>query len=280
MSNTEQKIAEEAWAQKLDRARERIGTLREEKGDREFVAAHVSKGAIPRKEIEALRWLISQRFVVPETDNVQFALVLILLERLSQLPTPATASEQQPEADFIAANHHPSCTLNDQDLMWVCAQCGLKVAASRRPTPATASEDLLQLARETERKCRWADPERGVAILHEVFKQLAATPYGGGKVGSALDMLCQAEDCTELATGFQKLASQAVKLLRHVGKSRDEHNAAIIQSAIEKATAVKDEALVNYWRELQKVRDHWSGLLEKERAKTSGGAKSKNETKT
>lgn len=201
---------------------------------------------------------------------------------LSQLPTPATASEQEAitDADNLRAiaERNGLRITDDVELVW-------REYLSQRPTPSGCGERWTEKA--SRRLIEWIGgviAESGSFDWHDIDlilrEELAATPSGGGKVGSALDMLCQAEDCTELATGFQKLASQAVKLLRHVGKSRDEHNAAIIQSAIEKATAVKDEALVNYWRELQKVRDHWSGLLEKERAKTSGGAKSKNETKT
>ncbi len=45
---------------------------------------------IPQKEIEALKWLIAQRFLVKETDNAQFWLVLSLLGRLSRYEQSTT----------------------------------------------------------------------------------------------------------------------------------------------------------------------------------------------
>lgn len=46
----------------------------------------------------------------------------------------ATPSGVGQEPPFDQTKHHPSCTPSDQDLMWVCAQCGLKVDAVP-PTP-------------------------------------------------------------------------------------------------------------------------------------------------
>lgn len=44
----------------------------------------------------------------------------------------ASAKQDASEPPFDATKHHPSCTPNDQDLMWVCAQCGHKVPEEKQ----------------------------------------------------------------------------------------------------------------------------------------------------
>lgn len=49
---------------------------------------------------------------------------------LAETPDRARSrAAQGSDPPFDQSKHHPSCTPNDQDLMWVCAQCGHKESA-------------------------------------------------------------------------------------------------------------------------------------------------------
>jgi hypothetical protein len=58
----------------------------------------------------------------------------------------------------MSAEHHPSCTPNDRDLVWHCNQCGLN---------ESAADIEEQLAAEREKTLRWCKYWEEVAKAHD-----------------------------------------------------------------------------------------------------------------